>query len=224
MSVTGKIFSVFKKEIRSEFKTKSSLSATLLFIITTVIIVSFIVAQTDFDPSLYSGLIWLILFFSSMISQIRTFLSEEEKKTNILLMIYSNSTSVYFGKLIYNIALGALTNIAAVLILILFNSNIVFASSFDFWMTIVIGSFGLSSGATIVSAIISKAGSKNALFPVLSFPVLLPIILTGLDALKSTMSIDASITDITDNLIFITGFSGAIITVSYLLFDFVWED
>ncbi len=46
-------------------------------------------------------------------------------------------------------------------------------------VSFILGNIGLAVASTIIAAIISKAGAKGTLYPVFSFPILLPLILTS---------------------------------------------
>jgi heme exporter protein B len=104
----------------------------------------------------------------------------------------------------------------------LFNSFIIknyglFAIAFLF------GNIGIAISSTIIAAIISKASSKGTLYPVLSFPILLPLILTLLELTKFAMdgnSIEASFVEIA----VLICYDVIMLSASYLLFDFIWKE
>jgi len=87
----------------------------------------------------------------------------------------------------------------------------------------LLSSIGLAAATTIISALISKAGSKNALFPVLAFPVLLPLIFIGI-----SLTIDSiegiSLAKASNNLNMLVVYSGLNIILSYYLFDYIWQE
>jgi heme exporter protein B len=102
-------------------------------------------------------------------------------------------------------------------------SNLTVGSPLNFFISIVLGSIGLASATTIISAIIAKANSRNALFPALSFPALLPLIIIGIES--TVMSFDGDpFSKIAGNYQLMLAYSGAMITVSFLLFELVWHD
>jgi heme exporter protein B len=87
----------------------------------------------------------------------------------------------------------------------------------------ILGNIGIAASSTIIAAIIAKAGSKGTLYPVLSFPILLPLILTLLELTK--FSIDgASIGESYVELTVLICYNVVILTASFLLFDFIWKD
>ena len=92
-----------------------------------------------------------------------------------------------------------------------------------FLITFILGNIGLAVSSTIIAAIIAKAGAKGTLYPVLSFPILLPLILTSV---KLTLySIDGTtIEESIFELAIIACYDGLMISISYMLFDFIWKD
>jgi heme exporter protein B len=77
--------------------------------------------------------------------------------------------------------------------------------------------------STIIAAIISKASSKGTLYPVLSFPILLPLILTLLELTKFAIdgeTLESSFVEIA----VLVCYDVIMLTASYLLFDFIWKD
>jgi len=92
-----------------------------------------------------------------------------------------------------------------------------------FLLTILLGSFGLASASTFIAAIISKANSKGTLYPVLSFPILLPLLMSVIDATRLAVE-GASITDAADDLKIMISYAVVVTTLSIILFDFVWRD
>ena len=218
-----KFLAVFMKDIRSEFRTRYSISAITLFILTTIVMIAFSITSTKVNAELTAGLLWVILFFGAMTGLSKSFVSEEERQTSFLLKITSNSASVYFGKLFFNIVLCLTLNIVSVMLFFLFIGYVGISSFGVFAMSILLGSLGIASGTTIISAIIARANTKGALFPVLSFPILLPLIILGIELTKASFE-GVSFANAQNNLMLIIAYCGILITVSYLFFDYVWED
>jgi heme exporter protein B len=132
------------------------------------------------------------------------------------------NTAVYFGKLLFNIILAISINLLASLLFYLF-IGLTVSNIFNFLLIILLGGLGIGTSSTIISAIISKADSKGAIFPILSFPVLLPLIIIGIES--TTMSLSGSVfSDISGNLLLLLSYSGTLIPISFILFDFVWDD
>lgn len=216
-------YHIFVKEFISEFRTRYALNALLMFVVTTLSIILFSIGHDSPTQEILSGTLWIVIFFSAMSGLSRTFVAEEERGTSLTLRLLTDSTSVYTGKLIYNfILIFVLSIIIAIAYLLLIKEFSVKTYSI-FWLTIFLGSAGLASASTILAAIIAKANTKGTLFPVLAFPILLPLLLTCINATK--LSVDgAFLSEAIKEFQILISFAIVMVTTSLLVFDFVWKD
>lgn len=217
------IKAVFVKDVKSELRTRYAISSFFLFVVTTISILVFSTAGVDFDTSVAAGLIWVIMFFGAMTGLGRSFISEEERGTVLQLKLSSSSTGVFFGKLVFNSILSVFLNSFAVVLFYLMFNKIKLNSTGLFAVSYLLGSIGIAAASTIISAIIAKANTKGALFPILSFPILLPLMLFGIESTRMAMD-GATFTQVQNNFQLMIAYSGIVIVVSYILFDFLWKE
>jgi heme exporter protein B len=218
-----KAYSLYKKDLNSELRTRYAANSLAMFIIVAISVILFSIGNEKITQSLTSGLFWVVIFFSAMSGLSRAFVAEEERGTSLTLHLIASPSTVFSGKLIFNLILVFCMNtIVAVLFSILFEAFIIrnfalFAVSF------VLGNIGLAVASTIIAAIISKAGAKGTLYPVLSFPILLPLILTCVQlTLMSNQGADFEAAKFELAIVFC--YDVIMLTGSYMLFDFVWKD
>jgi len=218
-----KAYSLFLKDWKSELRTRYAINALAMFILVTISVILFSIGNEKITEYLTGGLLWVVIFFSAMSGLSRAFVSEEERGTTLTLHLIAAPSTIFSGKLIFNLVLVFLMNIViAFLYSVLFESFII--KSFDlFLLAFFLGNIGIAASSTIIAAIISKASSKGTLYPVLSFPILLPLILTLLELTKFAIdgkSIEESFVEIA----VLVCYDVIMITASYLLFDFIWQD
>jgi heme exporter protein B len=213
---------IFVKDIRQEFKTRYAINAILLFAVVTLSAVSFAIGTFSAGLEILAALFWIILFFSSMSGLSHIFIREEEAQTADTLKLVARPLHIYLGKFLFNLLL--LFVLEMVLIpLFMGLMNFTVANLGLFILIVGIGSFGLAGGGTIVAAIISKASTKGALFTVLAFPILLPVLITGISATK-TVTQAATIAEVQGELQALFAYGVVIITAGILLFDYVWNE
>jgi heme exporter protein B len=218
-----RINAILLKDLKSEFRSRYGISAISLFILTSVTMLLFGTGSGKLENSLYSGLMWLIMFFGSMTGLSKGFVREEELQTSLFLKMSSKPSYIYFGKLIYNILFSISLNGLAIILFVFFFGELIIRSPLEFIVLIFFGSIGIGSATTVIAAIISKAGIKNSLFTVLSFPVLLPLIIIGIEG--TTFSFEGTtFSEIDSNIKILIAYSGVLIPVSYIVFDMIWED
>jgi heme exporter protein B len=92
-----------------------------------------------------------------------------------------------------------------------------------FVLTLVLGNFGLASVMTIIAALISKSSSKGTLYPVLSFPLLLPLILTAINSTRLTIE-GTDFGGLVGEIQIMVSYSIVLITASFMLFGLIWND
>ena len=92
-----------------------------------------------------------------------------------------------------------------------------------FLVVIVLGNLGLVSASTIIAAIISKANSKGTLYPVLSFPILLPLLITVINATKLA-SLGVETDKLFGEIQILVSYFVVVTVTSLMLFKFIWED
>ena len=213
---------IFKKDIRQEFKTRYAVNAILLFAVVTLVSVSFSIGTFAASSEIKCALLWIILFFSAMSGLSHIFIREEEKHTADTLKLVAKPTSIFIGKFIFNLILF----IAMQLIIVpLFFAVMDFAVQgiWLFLVILIIGGIGLSAGSTLIAAIISKANARGALFTVLAFPILLPVIVAGISGTK--ISVTKTIGNAGgDEIQMLIAYGVVVITGAVLLFDFVWKE
>ncbi len=213
---------IFRKDIKSEFRTRYVLNALLMFVLVTISIIRFAVGDEKIDDEILTGLLWIAVFFSASGGLSRTFVKEEEKETTSALKLSSYPAEVIGGKLIFNLALSFALNIF-ILILFVGIMDYDIKNAGAFLLIMILGNFGLVSASTIISAIISKANSKGTLYPVLSFPILLPLLITVINATKLACS-GVELKYLTGDMQILISYDVVVTAVSLMLFKFVWED
>ena len=213
---------IFQKDFKSELRTRYAINSLLMFVLVTISIIRFAIGDEKVDDEILTGLLWIVIFFSASSGLSRTFIKEEEKDTSIALKLSSESSSVFIGKLIFNFLLSIFLNVLILILFVLITDyQIKNFSGFVFIM--LLGNFGLVSASTIIAAIISKANSKGTLYPVLSFPILLPLLLTVINASKLA-SLGTETGKLFGEIVILISYSVVVIVASLMLFRFVWED
>ena len=213
---------IFQKDVRSELRTRYALNAIVMFAVITCTAVGFSVGQFSLSPKVFSSLFWVVIFFSSMSGLAQVFVKEEEAKTANLLKLVASPSNIFLGKLFFNwVLLTFLEIIIVPLFILLLGLNLE-----NFWLFIcvlLLGSLGLVCATTIIAAMVSKAHIKGALFAVLSFPILLPLLIVCIDGTYLSIQ-GASFSQGVSDLKVLISFSVVMLVLSLLLFDWVWKE
>ncbi|HWP81173.1 MAG TPA: heme exporter protein CcmB [Bacteroidota bacterium] len=223
MSNLAATYGVLTKDFRSEVRTRYAFNALLMFVVTAVTIILFALQEENPNPEVLSGMFWVVVFFSGMSGLSRTFVSEEERGTTLTLQLLTRSSVVYFGKLIFNILLSIILSVSITMLYVVAFPGFIVQSVSVFVISLLLGSVGLAAATTIIAAIIAKANTKGTLYPVLSFPILLPLLMTVMKATSIALA-GGGIGEALEQFQIMVSYILVMVAGSYLLFDFVWND
>lgn len=223
-STTGKfarsVLALLDKDVRCELRSRQALTAMLLFALTSTVAVAATLGRSGLEPEFAAGLLWIVIYFSAMSGLSRSFVREQEGGTASLLKLAQSPNSVYLGKFIFN--LGLLLAIEIIVVPVFFGlTNCRVGNWWGLIAILVLGSISLSAAGTLSAAMVARAAVKGALYAVISFPLLVPVLFAGVHGAetalqgKSALGADA-------RLLFY--YCGTVITASLLLFRYVWED
>ena len=219
MNLFRQVNVLLQKEIRLEWRSKYALNGILLYVVSTVFVCY--QAFKSVHPVIWNELFWIILLFTAINAIAKSF-TQESKGRHLYYYTLVSAQAVILSKIIYNMLLMLL--LAAVAF---FSYSTIFKNEIGdptlYFITILIGSISFGTTLTMVSGISAKAGSNGTLMAILSFPVLIPVIIVliklsknAMDGLERSVSYDEIGVLLAINLI--------VITVSLLLFPYIWKD
>jgi heme exporter protein B len=214
---------VFRKDLQSEYRTRYAMSALLMFIVSTISIVAFSIGGGSTKIDVLCGMLWVVIFFSSMSGLSRTFVAEEERGTSMTLQLMATPGMVLMGKLLFNMVLVTIMNVLAVALYGLLLPEFVVESTGLFWSAVLCGSIGLASSATIIAAIIARANTKGTLFPVLALPLLLPLLVAVIEMTRLSAE-GGTMAEAQREFQFLIAYIVVNITSSFMLFGYIWKD
>lgn len=212
---------VFLKDIRCELRSKSAIGAVLLFAVTSTIAVSFAL-KGETDSRVGAVLLWLVIYFSAMSGLSRSFVREVEGYTAASLKLACGPNSVFLGKLAFNLLTVLALDLVAVPLYMLLA-----VKSIEYWSLfigmVVLGSVGMSVGATSAAAMVARASTKGALYAVISFPLLLPVLAVAMHGTSIAIG-GGDLVAAASDVRLLAYYFGLVFTASMMLFRFIWED
>ena len=218
-----KWYSLFQKDFHSEIRTRYAVNSLAMFILVALSVILFSIGNERITAPLTAGLFWVVIFFTAMSGLARAFVSEEERGTSLTLQLIAAPSTIFTGKLLFNLILVFIMNITITLLYSALFEEFVIRNLVLFILTFFLGNIGIAVSSTIIAAIIAKAGSKGTLYPVLSFPILLPLIITSVRL--TLFSIEGTTFDSAKvELLIIACYDVIMVSASYMLFDFIWKD
>jgi len=231
-------WAILLKDLKLELRNRYALNALLIFVLSTILIVLLGIGE-DMSTRAQAGLLWIVILFSAAVGLGRSFVAEEEGKTALLLRLHTRGSMVYAGKLVFTFVLGlsvSLVSLGAFVLLL----NVTVAHPYLLFLTLLLGTLGLSGVTTFLAAIMSRTAQRGPLLPVLLFPLLFPLLLTAIDATHACFeggAVEQQVVTLFNfagavitasafvlDIVTLFSYAGAFITASVLLFDYLWND
>jgi heme exporter protein B len=221
VSWVGKVFAVTRKDVVSEFRTRYAVNAVVMFALVTLTVISMALGLAAGSGELLAALFWIIFFFAAMSGLAQAFIREEESGTSLILKLSSDGTVIFFGKFLFNMILLV---VLAALVVPLFTIllGVVPGNWAFFFLGLLLGIVGLAGATAIIAAVVAKATVKGALFTVLCFPVLLPLLIGAIEITRVAF-LGGRFADISSPVQLLVAYDVVMVTVSVMLFDFVWR-
>jgi len=213
---------ILAKDLKSELRGRAALNAVVLFAVVTLTAVSYSIGGYGITAEIQASLLWIVLFFAAMAGLSRSFVVEAEKGTQTALRLTATGAQVYLGKFAFNLLLLLVLD-AVVLALFQILLPITTADWPLLVLGLLLGSAGLAASSTLIAAIVAQAGVKGALFTVLAFPILVPVLIAGIGATRKALAMDG-LQSAGSEIQLLVSYTGIMITMALLLFDHIWKD
>ena len=208
------------KEIRLEFRHKSALNGILLYVVSTVF-VSYLCFKHVMDASTWTALFWVIHLFASVNTVSKSFL-QESKGMQLYFYSLASPQAIILSKIAYNCILLVGISLFCYACYSLFIGNLI-QEQLLFIIGLVLGSLGISAILTLISAIASKTNNNFGLMAVLSFPLLMPLLITLIKISNYAVGgIDLSISY--KYLLVLSLLDVIVLALSFMLFPYLWKD
>lgn len=209
------------KDFLLEFRTRYALNSILMFGVITLAAVSFAVGPEGLDQKLGASFFWIVIFFSSMTGLSHIFVREIENRTDLALKIYVKPGIIFWSKFVFNFLLLLVLEVIIIPLFFLW-LQVSVTYPVAFLTSTFAGSFALTTSATIIAGIIARAGSKSALFAILSFPIVLPVLIIGI-RVSYLCFVGIKLAEVLALHISLLAYGGIMLIIGPVLFTFIWR-
>ncbi len=215
--MTEQIATIFWKDFLVGLRRKATFAAMMMFALTTMAALSLSMRGAVVENNFLAALLWIVIFFATSAGISGTFDDEQAAGTLSTLKIYAAPQAILFGKMLFTLAsLIALTIFLLPTFLILFDCSA--GNIFLLITTVLAGVIGFSAAGTLTAALTTSASVKGGLFPILLFPVTLPIFLPTISLTESAFNSETFSAEL---LIILLSFDAILLVASSILFDYL---
>jgi heme exporter protein B len=176
------------KDLTAERRTKANFNAVLFF--TALILLLFGFALGPDQQALReaaAGVLWLTVLFGGVLSFNRSYEMELEGGALEALLLYpGDRRALFVGKLLANLAFLVLIEVILVPVAaILYDLPLL--SGGGFFGVLLLGTIGFVTLGTFYAAMASRVRAREVLLPLLLFPMLVPLLLSAVEATKALL-------------------------------------
>lgn len=219
MNLFKQVKFLLHKEIVLEWRSKYALNGILLYVVSTIFVCY--LSFRKIDPITWNALFWIIMLFAAINAISKSFI-QESRGRQLYYYTLASPQAIILAKIIYNILLMLVLALIAFVVY-----GVIFANPVGdilyYVIAVIIGGISFSTVFTMISAIASRAGNNGTLMAILSFPVIIPLLIVLIKLSKNAMDgLDRSVS--WNEIGVLAAINVIVITVSLLLFPFLWRD
>ena len=216
-SLLPQVAAIVRKDFLIGLRRRASFAAMMMFALTATASMSLATGGTVLEPKILSAMLWVVIFFAASAGISGTFDDEAQAGTLPTLKLYADAQAILFGKMCGVFAsLTMLTIFIVPIFFMLFDVTV--KGGLLLIATLFLGVTGLSAAGTLTAALTTSATVKGGLFPILLFPVTLPIFLPAITLTELAMT--GAAFDMS-GLIVMLLFDSILLTASSILYDYL---
>lgn len=211
---------LLRKEFLLEFRQRYAISGIVLYVFSMVFVV-YVASIRRVEPQIWNMLFWFIVLFTSINAIVKSFVQESGARQLYYYQL-ADPAMLLLAKILYNTLLLLVLSILAFGAYSLMAGNPVKDLRL-FALVLVLGSLGFSIALTFISSIAAKANNSATLMAILSFPVILPILLTlvRLSAIALGLLPES---DYGRDVLNLLAIDAILMTLTFVLFPYIWKD
>lgn len=220
MNLLTETWQLLAKEFRLEWRRRYALSGVLLYVFSTVFVVYTIVGEKT-SGVVWAALFWIIVLFASVNAVAKSFVQENQSR-QLYYYTLASPSAVILSKMIYNTCLLFFISALAYGAFSLIMDNPIKDQPL-FWGILFLGSLGFAIAFTFVAAISAKTQQSATLMAILSFPIIIPVLMTLLRLTKIALQLMTDTAYFKDIFILLS-IDLILGTLVFILFPYLWRD
>ena len=219
MTLVTEVQTLIRKEFLVEWRQKYAIGGILLYVVSTVFIVYF--SFSGIDAKAWNTLFWIIMLFASVNAVTKSF-AQENSQRELYYYALASPSAILLAKMIYNMLLLLIISLLTFVAFSILAINPV-KDAGQFFLALFLGSVGFSIAFTFISAIAGKAANSSTLMAILSFPAVIPILMTLLKISANALGLMTD-TGIWKDIGILLAIDLIMLTLTFILFPFLWRD
>jgi heme exporter protein B len=224
MTGLGKVYLLVAKDLLVELRNRETFTVMLFFAVVILFLFHFSLhPERENTMLLAPGLLWLAFLFTGVLGLGRSFQAEQANDClEQLLLVPGDRGNIYLGKLVGNIVFMLAVELLIMPLFALFFQLNLWEALLPLLAVAFLGTVGFAAIGTLFSALTSNLRAREVLFPLLLFPLIVPVIIGTVTATGIVLG-GGTLSETGGWLKLLAAFDTIFLAIAYLTFDFVVE-
>ncbi|MBI3328897.1 MAG: heme exporter protein CcmB [Nitrospinae bacterium] len=224
MAGLRRVYLLFWKDLLAEFRNRETFTVMLFFAVLVLFLFHFSLNPERENTALVApGLLWLAIIFTGVLGLGRSFQAERENDClEQLLLVPGDRGNIYLGKLVGNLVFMLAVELLLIPLFALFFSLDLWGALLPLLGVAVLGTMGLATIGTLFSALTANLRAREVLFPLLLFPLVVPVIIGTVTATSIVLG-GGTLGEASAWLKLLCAFDTIFLIVAYLTFEYIVE-
>ncbi len=220
----SQIWVIVWKDLLLELRTGERLVTMGAFAILAGVLFGYSLDSRVRPQDVAAGLIWMTIVFGGLLGIGRTFfLESQDSAFQGVLMSPAPKDAIFLGKVLANFVLLYVVSLLVLGVFMFFFGLQLGSSPAALALALGLGALGFVALGTLFAAVSSGTSMGETLLPILVFPLLLPMVVNGVQATGPLLA-GRPVAEVADNIRLLGAFALVALAAGAVLFRFVVED
>jgi heme exporter protein B len=218
------VYLLLAKDLLAELRNRETFTVMLFFAVVILFLFHFSLnPERENTAMLAPGLLWLAFIFTGVLGLERCFQMERTNDClEQLLLIPGDRGNIYLGKLVGNIVFMLAVELLILPLFALFFQLPLGDVVLPLLGVVLLGTIGLAAIGTLFSALTANLRAREVLFPLLLFPLVVPVVIGAVTATGIFLG-GGTFGEASAWLKLLGAFDTIFLVIAYLTFEFVVE-
>lgn len=215
---------LFAKELRTEFRARELLTTTVVFVLLVIALFSFTFDPTSTESRRFGpGLLWLAFLFAGSLMLQPSFLREQTNDTLAALRLAPiEPFAILLGKIASNLFFMLLAELLLLPIFAVLYNVPVLGQFGPLLLVFVLGTLGVATVGTVLSAISTHARMRELMLPLLLLPALTPVLIASTEVTAGLLAESPALN--LEGVAFLVVFDIVFLTAAWLFGEYLFEE
>jgi heme exporter protein B len=218
------VYLLLAKDVLVELRNRETFTVMLFFAVVILFLFHFSLnPERENTAQLAPGLLWLAFMFTGVLGLGRSFQAEQANDClEQLLLVPGDHGNIFLGKLVGNLAFMLAVELLIIPLFALFFQLNLWEALLPLLVVAVLGTLGFAAIGTLFSALTANLRAREVLFPLLLFPLVVPVVIGAVTATAIILG-GGTLGEAGGWLKLLGAFDTIFLVVAYLTFEFVVE-